>query len=190
MWLESIKDNVPMTDVLKEIFLQESLNYIATILLINEKSPEKSKMFLKTLEGEFKLLCTIRKFTIVNTNVVRENQTRILENDSLRSFYFEVFKSMVYRLDLDYNEKDRQSVFKTLLGSTKQPPCSIIIFSGVINHLIRRDQDYKNLCGSVFVEETVIEQYIASNPWYFSVILANMFAAPLLENLKVIGDVS
>lgn len=189
MILESIKTNIDVSEVLVSVFIAEAVDYMARVVRLNDASQDRITEFFLQLENEFRLMCSIRKFTILNTNVVRENQKRILENDTLRSFYFEMFKSVLYRLDLGYSEKDSQAMLWGLVGTASRMPCSATGTMGKQNQLIVYDQDFKNLCGSVYVDGTTIKDFLGVSPWYHMAIIANICAPALLENIKALSSV-
>ena len=189
MILESTKTNIDVSSVLEEILTTETVNYVERVVSLNHATEDRIALFLKELTGEFTLMCSIRKFTILNTNVVRGNQARILENDTLRSFYFELFKSVMFRLDLDYSSKDKITILKALVETSKMVPCIDNNGPGKKNPLILNDQDFKNLCGTVYVDNKVIDEFLGMNEWYLVVILTNIYATKLLENIKVLSTV-
>jgi hypothetical protein len=189
MFLDSTKTNVNISEVLEEILVTEMVSYIERIININDGAEDRITVFLSDLTTEFLLMCSSRKFTVLNTNVVRGNQSRILGNDTLRSFYFEMFKSVVYRLCLDYSETDKTNILKALVESARLVPCTDTPDYGKQNPLILNGQDFKNLCGTVFVDKAIIDQYLGANQWYLMVILANICAPKLLENVKTLSSI-
>ena len=187
MFLESTKTNVNVSEVLEEILTSEMVNYAERVVSINANTENRITGFLTELSNEFILMCSCRKFTILNTNVVRTNQIRILGNDTLRSFYFEMFKSVMYRLSLDFSDKDKINIMNSLVESSKIMPCSEAAKFGKTNPLILDSQDFKNLCGTVYVDGSTIDTFLSMNQWYLVVILTNICAPKLLENIKVLS---
>lgn len=186
MLLKSTNTNVEVCVVVETILTEAMLTYVERVVNLNTGTEERITSFLKDITIELTLMCSIRNFTILNTNVVKECQDRILENDTLRAFYFEMFRACVYRLELDYCMEDRVNIFDSIFNSALIAPCSVQI--GQHNYLIRQDQSFKNLCGSVYVNRDVITGFLKANPWYIMVVLTNISAPRLLENIKIFSS--
>lgn len=179
-------DGISYMEYLRDAVLSESMDYVKRIILVNSRSQDRLPGFFKTLEEEFEKMCLIRKFTILNINVVRENQERVFGNDTLRSFYFELYKAVMYRLELDLGEDEQHTLLTGIAKSSVKAPCAYHqqTATSANSPLFLRNQDFQNLCGQVYVDVDAVGQWQSSNPWYFVVLLVNLFGHNLLENMK------
>lgn len=172
-------------EALKKMLIESTVRYIFRVSVLNSDDTDNLKQFVDVLLEEFKTMCTIRKFTIVNTNVVRENQKRIFNNDTLRSFYLELFKSVETTAVLNYGA---QAYAKALnvLGNAAVSICCHYDETPVDdnNHLNQRSAGFREFCGMIHVKRSSIENFLEHNPWYYMVILANIFAVDLFENTR------
>lgn len=180
---ELIPQNRIDEEALKKMLIDSTVKYIFRVSVLNAGDSDILKQFIDILLDEFKTMCTIRKFTIVNTNVVRENQKRILNNDTLRSFYLELFKSVETTAVLNYGAQAYANALH-VLGSATVSICCHYDETPVDdnNHLNQRSAGFREFCGMIYVKKSSIENFLEHNPWYYMVILANIFAVDLFEN--------
>jgi len=190
--IETIKDD-SLSSKVNTIVLEEIGNYIKRIFLLNKdnaNSPTVNSWFFE-LRDEIKKISSIRKFIIVNTNVVKENQNRILSNTTLRSFYFEVYSSIVFRLKLDNEDKVLDQIFKKVLFVVTCQPCFLDDENiDNDNYLNLRTNDFKDLCSQVSVHEKAIVNFLSHNPWYYLLILMNQNAHEILDLIETLTDFS
>lgn len=192
MLISSEKDlNIEMASLLKSQIQEHTQTFVSRIILNNTETTDNIVSLLNILTAEFGLLCTIRKFTVLNTNVMKENVKRILGNTTLRAYYLELFHSVRHELCMNYSSKDCEFIFDAIYSSVSLPPC--ILDSGPrneLNHLNPDDINFKEFCGQVFIKDKSVRNFLDFNPWYYMVILVNMHAQVLLEqllSLKLVG---
>lgn len=173
---------------LKTIVEEEAIDYIKRIILINSDNKDAIESFMGLIAKEFRLQCTYRKFTILNTNVVRAIQDRILEDDSLRAFYFELYKSVEFVLSMDYKISVTELIEDEIESLGNAP---VALFEDKKNDELNihlQTPGFIKLCSGVRCMHG-IKTFLEYNPWYFIFIIVNMCAPNLVENLNILANV-
>lgn len=170
--------------ILEEAFLTASVDYVHRVLLIQNENVRAVADFLKQIDDELRQMCYIRRFTIFNTNVIKNVQTRVLSDDTIRAFYFELYRAICTSIALEYSKDDKDTMFRALRSANTEVPCRFV--NGTVTALSDTSQEFSNLCGTMFIEESMVNDFFIANPWYIVAVLANMHAPTLIERLSVL----
>lgn len=191
-----MKLETPLIDVdimkwLEDEIINQTLTYISKVTLSYGANGDAILDLLTTIQKEFKDMCSIRNFTLHNTNMVRHLSEKILTNKILSNYYFEVYKAVVLKLDMEFSKKNREVILNTLIESSFTIPCKLeAVYNDKANRnfIIEINNDYTVLCNGLFIDESAFKNFLSINPWYTMVMLVNFFSSTLLENLVVFSS--
>lgn len=183
MYIESENSNVDIHEVLKEITSEEVLGYIQRVILINRNNADNLKTFGSFIINELSTQCTIRKFTILNTNVVKAHQGRVLTDVTLRAFYFELTNVLIVRLNLLYGSEATKLIINNMVDSYSDHPVCVKSPIGSDYSFFLNSPEYKELCSSVEVTGSAME-FAKINLWYWGFIVVNLYAPSLFESVN------
>lgn len=189
MKIKATGANVAVMDVLRENVLYEFGAFIERIVLKRTQDKDSIKSALTMLRNEFARQCSIRKFNLLNTNVVVETTKTIFANVTLRSFYLELYGSLRMTLTLNYSEEDCNDILKALISTMMKAPVTYDHSERQErNHLNPTEKSFSDFCGQIHVKKPTIENFLEFNGWYYAVILVNVFSQQLIAALDALEE--
>ena len=180
-------------EIIQDCLTQSFNGFInrAIVVLAGTNNTSEIESYLSFIEKELVSQCVNKNFIALNINVIRSNEARVIENENLRAFYFEMHKLFCLRMHFDYNVTDfHGEIFERLYRVYRETP--IKMFDGNIanlseNNLALKGDDYKNLVSRVAIVKDTNE-FLGLNPWYSVYVLVNIFSQNLLECLFAIRN--
>ncbi len=182
-------ENLAVQDLLESIVMREFGGFIERLTFKNESEKGQILRALDLLKTELLRQCSIRKFNLLNTNVVVETAKTIFADTTIRSFYLELIGSLKMTLILNYGKEDYKDILDAVLDAMVQPP---VLYDSKpreeLNHLNPTDKTFLDFCGQIHVKTATIKNFLQFNEWYYAVILVNFFAQHLLASLEELKE--
>lgn len=170
---------------LKEHYLTQALKCVQKTVLKHGDNIDELTRNIKVYNDEFDALLKNRKYLLLNTNVVKNNTERILKNETIRSFYFDLYASLVIRVSLDYSEDELKELFTLCLQALKLPG---IFRSSNDRSLVPMTGEMAMYIGQHEVTREAID-FFKENPWYIGVIICSHVVSELIEDIGTLLSV-
>lgn len=174
---------------LRDCLTKGLFSYISENLIGQTSDSTNSLMLLQELEIELVNHCNNKIFTVFNTNVVSANQTRVLSNSSLRTFYFHLFSHLNFYLRFDFGvENVYKEVFEKLFITFSNGPLIYSASDQQYNYTgfnpAKEIPGYLDLASKLDVKFDVLK-FLERNQWYFVHVLLTLFSHQLTEDLQI-----
>lgn len=175
-------ENFNAVAYLQSAVVAEVLDYVNRVANINIGDAGKFMAFFELIETEMVSIATNRKYQVLNTNVIRAIHKRVLDNESVRTFYMELTTSLQVRCSLELGEGELNKLLAKMVKGIEE---AVLRPNSDPQSLIPQHASEKQLASQLIVTDQA-KQYLVVNTWYFGTILCNFFAATILDQLRLL----